>query len=259
MIKQFVFGAVVAALLIETTHGQAQPHYTFFASPSGDNNGQCTQALPCLPQAAVEACPFGSACTILLQPGVYVDPAVNMYYHRTFYMIGNCDDPNAVVFRATQPNTPLVFVQDHATGRVGCLTMESTTTGTSGLHGRQRAIIDYFDIAFGGMRSGRHVALNEFAIATCSETVWITAPATLHAGVWNLSKLNMACEVHLVHPWIFEYFLVATNWSIVDAYDARFTGPGAGHSAGIRCFNYLAIVNKPTSGQSFPGNGGDCQ
>lgn len=257
MIKRFVLGAALAALVVETT--QAGPDYTFFASPSGGSNGQCTQALPCSPQGAVDACPIGSNCTILLQPGLYVDPAVNMYYHRTFYMIGDCNDPNAVVFRATQPNTPLVFIQDHSTGRIGCLTMDSRTTGTSGLFGRQHAIIDYFDIAFGYMPSGRHVALNEFTIATCLETVWITAPTALHAGAWNLSKLNLNCEINLVQPWTFEYFLVATYWSIVDASEATFTGAGAGHSAGIRCFNYLAIVNKPTSGQSFPGNGADCQ
>ncbi|MFL4980958.1 MAG: hypothetical protein ACJ8FV_21010 [Xanthobacteraceae bacterium] len=257
MIKRFVLGAAIAALLLETA--QAGPDYTFFASPSGGSNGQCTQALPCSPQGAVEACLIGSACTIVLQPGIYIDPAVNIYYHRTLYMTGDCGNPYAVVFRATRPNTPLVFVQDHATGRIGCLTMESTTTGTSGLFGRQHSIIDYFSIAFGSMRNGRHVALNEFSIASCGETIWLIAGATVHAGVWNLSKLNLACQINLTNPWIFEYFLVATDWSIVDAYDATFTGPGAGHSAGIRCFNYLAIVNRPLNGQSFPGNGADCQ
>ena len=257
MIKQILMGAMIAALPVVAM--AAGPQYIFFAAPSGGNNGQCTQPLPCSPQGAAEACPFGSFCTIILQPGVYVDPAVNMYYHRTFYMTGDCNDPYAVVFRATRPNTPLVWVQDHATGRIGCLTMELTTTGTIGLLGRQHSIIDYFDIVFGYMREGRHIGLTEFSIATCMETVWITAGASVHAGAWYFSKLNMPCEVNLVQPWIFDYFVVATDWSIVDAFDAKFTGEGAGHSAGVRCFNYLAIVNKPTSGQSFPGNGADCQ
>ena len=77
MIKRFVLGAAIAALLLETA--RAGPDYTFFASPSGGSNGQCTEALPCSPQGAVDACPIGSNCTIFLERGLYIDPAVNMY------------------------------------------------------------------------------------------------------------------------------------------------------------------------------------
>jgi hypothetical protein len=38
---------------------------------------------------------------------------------------GNCEDPNAVIFRATKPGA-LVAIQDHAIGMVSCLTIEAT-------------------------------------------------------------------------------------------------------------------------------------
>jgi hypothetical protein len=80
MIQQRLAGVLIAALTVGAA--PAGPSDTFFASPSGDSNEHCTQALPCSPQGAVEACLIGSACTIVLQPGIYIDPAVNIYYHR---------------------------------------------------------------------------------------------------------------------------------------------------------------------------------
>jgi hypothetical protein len=55
---------------------------------------------------------------------------VNIYYHRTIGISGDCSNPYA---RATTPNTALVWIQDHATGIVGCLALEPETTGTIGI------------------------------------------------------------------------------------------------------------------------------
>src|SRR6516225_11069833 len=57
--------------------------YDFVAAPDGDDNGECTAARPCSPQGAVNACPNGQVCDVQLQPGLYLDPEVNIYYHRT--------------------------------------------------------------------------------------------------------------------------------------------------------------------------------
>jgi hypothetical protein len=81
-------------------------------------------------------------CNIRLQPGIYLDPAVNIYYHRTISFRGNCSAPNAVIFRATKPGTKLIWIQDHAIGMVACLTMDSESTGTIGIAGRQHIIAE---------------------------------------------------------------------------------------------------------------------
>src|SRR5271165_2003237 len=111
------------ALALSFSSAQAQPNYSFAASPSGSDNGRCTSAQPCSPQGAVKACPIGAVCGIELQAGIYENPAVNIYYHRTIMIKGDCNNPYAVLFRGTTPNTPLIWVQDHATAIVKCLSV----------------------------------------------------------------------------------------------------------------------------------------
>jgi hypothetical protein len=256
MTQTCLMGALVSALSLGTAEAQI---YNFVASPSGDENGQCTQTHPCSPQGAVKACPMGAICNIALQPGVYADPAVNMYYHRTIAITGDCNDPHAVVFRATRPNTALVQLQDHVIGGVSCLRLDSVTTGTIGIAGRQHAIGDYASIVFGQMPGGVHIAMNELSIASCLSTASIEGNARVHVLALNLSKVNIGCEVNLAQHSQIEIFISASFWSIVDAASARFAGAGAEGGEGVRCSNNVAIVVKPSNGQPFPGTTGDCQ
>src|SRR5215204_4711866 len=91
----------------------------------GGSGTRCSKVRPCLPQRAVEKCSRMTnperACGIVFRDGLYDDPALNIHYHITIYLVGNCNNPVAVELRATKPNTALVWVQDHATLMVSCM------------------------------------------------------------------------------------------------------------------------------------------
>jgi hypothetical protein len=240
---------VAGALLILTLGGVEQGH-NFVAAPNGDDNGECTDARPCSPQGAVKACPMGAICSIALKPGLYLDPEVNIYYHRTISFTGNCNDPNAIIFRTTKPSTALVWIQDHAIGTVSCLAMDSESTGTIGVSGRQHIIADYGRVIFGAMYDGIHVATTEFSIASCIDAVWITGDAAIHAAPSDHSKLNLGCSIKLSEPRAFIYFVRAAAFSIIDAQLARFGS--SCRNWGIGCNSSNAIVYLPEQG--FPGS-----
>jgi|SRR5215831_1487215 len=248
---RIVAGALLVLALGVAAQGQIES--SFVAAPDGDDNGECTDARPCSPQGAVKTCPMGGICIIRLQPGIYLDPAVNIYYHRTISFRGNCSAPNTVIFRATKPGTALIWIQDHATGTVACLTMDSESTGTIGIAGRQHIIADYERVIFGAMPDGMHVAMNEFSIASCLDTVWIIGDAKTHFAAANNSNLNLNCSITLSEPRVFTYFVNAVAFSIVDAQHAKLFGSVA---TGVGCNSWNAIVYLPAQGLpgSQPGN-----
>ena len=223
-------------LLFALALGGAAAHagYDFVAAPDGDDNGECTYARPCSPQGAVNACPHGQWCSVQLQAGLYLDPEVNIYYHRTISLRGNCDDPHAVIFRATKRGV-LVRIQDHATGTVSCLTLEATAPGVVGISGRQHIIADYEGVIFGPMPEGTHIGMTEFSIASCLDTVWITGDAGVHARASAHSKLNLGCHMTLTEPRAFTHLVVAQMFSVVDANGAVF-----GTAATARAFTQVA-------------------
>jgi len=59
----------------------------------------------------------------------------------------------------------------------------------------------------------------------------------------------------LPQPLKFDYFARASLWSVING--GSFTGPGATASKGIRCDNYLSVVNYPKD-SDFPGDSGAC-
>src|SRR5262249_28289569 len=184
-----------------------------------------------------------------------LDPAVNIYSHRTISFRGNCSAPNTVIFRATKPGTALIWIQDHATGTVACLTMDSESTGTIGIAGRQHIIADYERVIFGAMPDRMHVAMNEFSIASCLDTVWIIGDAKTHFAAANNSNLNLNCSITLSEPRVFTYFVNAVAFSIVDAQHAKLFGSVA---TGVGCNSWNAIVYLPA--QRLPGSEpGTCQ
>jgi hypothetical protein len=220
----------------------------FVAAPDGDDNLECTEARPCSPQGAVNACPDGNICNIKLQPGIYLDPAVNITYHRLISLMGDCNDANAVILRSTKPGTVLVWVQDHAIGTVSCVEMDSESSGTIGISARQHTIVDYDRVIFGAMRGGMHVAMTQFSIANCSESVWIKGDAQMHVRATYNSQLNLGCSITLTEPRAFTYFVSAQAFSIIDAQNAKFFGS----ATGVGCYSWNAIVHLPAQG--FPGS-----
>jgi hypothetical protein len=209
---------IVAALIALTLGGAAYAQkrsYEFVAAPDGDENGECTDTRPCSPQGAVNACPMGAICGIELRPGIYLDPAVDIYYHRTIAITGDCADPYAVIFRATK-RAALVWIQDHAIGIVKCLALEATVAGGVGISGRQHIIADYERVIFGPMPEGTHVGMTECSIASCMDAIWITGDAAVHAGASDHSKLNLGCYMTLTEPRAFTYFVSGIEFSIIN-------------------------------------------
>jgi hypothetical protein len=107
-----------------------------WASPSGTENAQCIQAAPCSLQGAVTACHM---------QGVYLDPVVDIHYYRFMRLVGDCNNPQNVILRATRPGTNIIAVQDHAIAAVRCATLDATetATGVNAITTRQHIILDY--------------------------------------------------------------------------------------------------------------------
>jgi hypothetical protein len=247
---KFLFAVLIALALSSAAQGQTERHSEsrFVAAPDGDDNSECTELRPCSPQGAVNACPMGAICGIELRPGTYLDPEVNIYFHRAIHLWGNCNDPYAVIFRATKPGTALIRIQDHAIGVVTCLGLEATASGVNGIAGRQHIIADYGRVIFGAMLEGTHVRMTEFSIASCVDAIWITGDAAVHAGASDHSKLNLGCSMTLTEPRAFTYFVNGSDFSIINAQQAIFGSV----ATGVACNSSNAIVYLPAQG--FPGS-----
>jgi len=228
---------------------------SYFAAPNGVDNGTCSQAQPCTAQGAFMRChldsPSGDKCNIQLAPGDYYDPGINVFYYRLASFSGDCANPSAVRLIGTIPGTALIWVQDHAIGIFGCMLLVAHVGGVTGIAGRQHVIIDYYNIMFANMSGGQHIALNEFSIASCVGPVTINGNAIAHAGVVNLSKVNLSCPFTINGVFAIDYFISTSGWSIVDASQATFTG--SFFVTGTQCTSFQAIVTRPLNGQPFPG------
>jgi hypothetical protein len=244
----------LAALLAWSHPAGAQQSTTLHAAPSGTINPECTVAQPCTVQTAVERCAERApqVCHVMLANGVYPDPAVNIYYYRFVNLIGDCAGPQNVVLRATQANSTLVWVQDHAIAAVRCLTLDATAPHVLGIAGRQHVIVDYDTLMFGPL--GTAISMTEFSIASCLGNNWITGSATAHVHASSLSKINLNCSVNIALPNLgVGYFVLASDFSIVSAQGATFSGESL---TGTRCTsaNSLVYRNGP-----FPGDAaGNC-
>lgn len=176
----------------------ALPTKHFYAAPGASDNPTCPINQPCSPQGAVMACqaqPF-DVCNVYLADGLYLDPGLNVYYHKVIAIIGNCNVPQNVVLRATIPSSTLVWVQDTSIVRVMCMQLDSApdVTGVIGIGGRQHIINDYETVIFGPLPGGTHVSMAEFSISSCIPPVWIIGGGPLRGSADNLSKLNLGCQ-----------------------------------------------------------------
>src|SRR5215216_2321990 len=184
---------IVVASTLLASPALAQANY--FASPIGTANHVCSQAQPCTPQAAFEACSEATVprdvCNIQLADGDYYDPAINVFYYRRADFIGNCNNPSSVRLIGTRQGTALIWVQDHAIGVFACIRLEGYTGNITGISGRQHVIVDYSRIVFGNMPAGTHVLMNEFSIASCVDVVQIAGDAAIHVGAFKNSAINL--------------------------------------------------------------------
>ena len=248
----------MVVLIVWATGVSAQPSANFYAAPETTDNPECSLQRPCSPQGAFRACrsQLIENCVISLTDGLYDDPEINIYYYRMVQLTGNCSNPNAVVLRATKDDATLIWIQDHAIGIIECMTLDSTAKGTIAIAGRQHVIIDYKNIVFGETNGGHHLSIMEYSIASCVGPNTISGGAHIHAGVSDMSKLNMSCQWHLAAPAHFNYFYNAVDFSKIDAGRATYTGDVA-ESTGTKCNASNSSIYVQVS--ALPGNrDGNC-
>src|SRR5262245_24294018 len=218
--------------------------FSLHVTPDGSDNADCAEAGGCSPKGAIAACRQRSAieCGLILADGVYVDPEINVYYHRTVSVIGNCKNPGAVVLRATKNHAQLIIEQDHAIGTLASLTLEAgDAKGVEAISARQHTITDFESMVFGEMNGGSHLALTEYSIASCAKTNTIAGGAHVHIDVSDYSKVNINCPWHFKGSYHFDYFYNAVDFSKINAALATYVGDYS-ESTGIRCNSWRSSV-----------------
>src|SRR5262245_43356859 len=131
---------------------------------------------------------------------------------------------------------PIVWVEDHATLILSCLTINSAYDGNTSIAGRQHVIVDFGNIHFGAMPQGTHISMGYHAIASCSGgTVWLDGNASVFAVANMSSTINLNCPLGLTAPLTFTVIVKAQWKSVVDMSGAIISGPGAGsNTTGIQ-------------------------
>jgi hypothetical protein len=139
--------AVVLTLMLGFGLAAAQTRYV---APTGnDADNDCAdEQQPCKTlQRAFEAIPYGSIGGIKLADGIYPD-GLNSTYFKLIQVIGNCDDPSAVVVQGGY------WAQDLNILTISCVT-------TPWVACRQYAIMDLHRVHFLENLAGYHIAANE--------------------------------------------------------------------------------------------------
>src|SRR5262245_49009187 len=194
---------------IEPAEAQRAPAPTvhFYAAPGPEgtqhsDNLICSQQYPCSPQGAIMAChsqPY-SMCAVHLADGLYLNAGINIFHFKAIHVMGNCGGPQNVILRNSQPNTAIVWVQDHSTGIFTCLTMDVApgTANVSAIAGRQHTIIDYGTVMFGPMT--QHVTMSLFSVASCIAPIWIIGGGPVLESADDFSYAEHTCEVRFASP-----------------------------------------------------------
>lgn len=255
-----------AAFFFFAAPALAQQQADFIASPTVARAAQaslaaCSSVSPCNIKDAVERCMTepvrAGVCNINLTNGVYLDPEIIVYYYRFAHITGNCNGPGNVILRATRPQA-LIWVQDHAIAAVGCLMLEAApgVNGVIGISGRQHVVVDYWDIYFGAMPNGTHVAMEKFSQANCGgENNYILGEAITHIGASRHSDIDLPCRINIATNAV-QYLVSLNMLSTANMMVTQWTGfwtSGVGASCQAGSF-----VNKPPGVLLHTASQGTC-
>jgi hypothetical protein len=244
---------VALSLLCAFCASPALSQTQLFLSPTGTDTSLCqSPAVACKTmQYAVDHVPYGAVVDILLADGIY-SGTVNVFYWRMVNFSGNCEHPENIIINNPAAGEAAFAGQDHAILTVSCITSRSSQLHTTGILGRQQAIIDYDRVHFGEMPSGVHFALSERATGSCVGPYWVDGSASFHTSV-HRSDANLGCTVTVAKGLTFDSYFVADFRSSIDARNATFLGPGAG--AGTRGRKWTATDSSLLIGRAvLPGD-----
>jgi hypothetical protein len=225
--------ALLSALLLASAALAVNPFISLslYVSPTGIDQGNCqSQQSPCRTlQYAADNIPSGYFGFIYPAHGVYPNASVSIYEFRRAVVTGDCTDPTAVVFDNGTPGAAIIYVEDHATAGVLCLTLRASDQAVNLIVSRQHTITDFGKIHFAATPGGTInviAAPSDHAIMSCAGDVWLDAPANVYAFPGGNSEMNLGCPHHMATQAV-TYFVDGGD-SLINAATTTVDGAGAG-------------------------------
>lgn len=228
--------------------------------PIGSDENDCERA-PCATfQRAVDRCPNGQHCQVVVAPGVY-SQKTNVIYFKTINIVGptdnkgNCKDSSAVVvddrINGRGQRGPIFWVQDHATLTVSCMTLTAYASGSVGFSARQFAIGDVNDVSFGQFPAGYGIAANETSKINV-ENPQIQGSSSRFVWAADLSQVSIQGKIKIADGVAFEVaFLSSLNGSIVSFYPSSIVGDQTA-GASYQCIDSIIRKNGMLPGRDTP-------
>jgi len=238
---------VLAMLTLSAWWSGAAAAETFFVAPSprGNDSNDCSSAtMACATfQRAVDLCPVGLECLILVAPGIY-SQTTNVTHFKHVLISGFKDQRGACIDRGTvnvedriedgQQSGPIFWAQDHATLRIACMRLAARGRGRAAFLTRQFAIGDLDDVDFGAFADGYGVGAGE------TSKIYIGNPgiygnARLFAAASDLSQVIVGGLVKMADGLKFDAFLASETSSVVSFYPSGMEGGAHFSGASYQC------------------------
>jgi hypothetical protein len=238
---------VLAMLTLSAWWGGAAAAETFFvtSSPRGNDSNDCSSAtMACATfQRAVDLCPFGPECLILVAPGIY-SQTTNVTHFKHVVISGPKDQRGACIDRGAvnvenriedgQQSGPIFWAQDHATLRISCMRLAARGRGRSAFLTRQFAIGDLDDVDFGAFVDGYGVGAGETSKISIGNP-GIYGNARLFAAASDLSQVTVGGLVRMADGLKVDAFLASATSSVVSFYPSGMEGGAHFSGASYRC------------------------
>jgi hypothetical protein len=238
----------VLAMLTLSAWGGAAAAETFFvaSSPRGNDSNDCSSAtMACATfQRALDLCPVGPECLILVAPGIY-SQTTNVTHFKHVLISGPKDQRGTCIDRGAvnvedriedgQQSGPIFSAQDHATLRITCMRLAARGPGRSAFLTRQFAIGDLDDVDFGAFADGYGVGAAEASKITIGNP-GIYGNARLFAAASDLSQVTVGGLVKMADGLKFDVaFLASATSSVVSFYPSGMEGGAHFSGASYQC------------------------
>jgi hypothetical protein len=254
------------------TMGDVTATTNLYIAPTGnDTNNRCqSNGSPCLtPQHAADSCPIGSICNLNVADGTYAFSGTGtsvlfFYYHRVLNVIGNCTNPQNVIWDIQSNGMKGFDVQDGALLTAQCITFTTSTAATN------ITIASYRQMAFGDVDNMRFTApfnggticsaVNNASLSCAGTFTWTTTTGMAQFGASSIdSFLSISAAITLPIAGVITNFYGGANNSYIDASGATYSGAGSGTgNSGSQCsLSSNALIN--LSAVNPPGATNSCQ
>jgi hypothetical protein len=149
-----------------------------------------------------------------------------------------------------------VYAKDYACVQISGFRLTGGT-GAFGLNAQQFAIIDYANMEFGAMASGRHLTATQFGSLAATGNNAITGNAAFHMAMQNQGQIQTgAFTLTIGSARAFTIFAYADAVSLLYAAGTTISGAGVAGTTGKRYEGHQNSVIHTNGGGAnfFPGN-----